>query len=249
MFQAEKFARKCFEPLELYSFKDNFKSLADHQQSIRYLKEDSIARFLELPDTLNVSPVIFQMLSYMGAFPFLDDAPAVLGFEQMLICVAILTDRYSKILARGAATRRKLLFKSLAVYDRRLSEKEKPPAGEVPAESSSSRTSHAPGFAVDEAGEEQDDDGPEDDELVLAALSSLDVDDAFKTGDAHAATTHGAMIPTDNFRRLFLLLLLASPAARAFWARRWMRNSTSLPAVIIRSASSSTTTTICGRTS
>ena len=39
------------------------------------------------------------------------------------------------------------------------------------------------------------------------------------------------------------------PAARAFCASRWMRNSTSLPAVIIRSASSSTTTTICGRTS
>ena len=39
------------------------------------------------------------------------------------------------------------------------------------------------------------------------------------------------------------------PAARAFCASRWMRNSTSLPAVIIRSASSSTTTTICGSTS
>ena len=36
------------------------------------------------------------------------------------------------------------------------------------------------------------------------------------------------------------------PAARAFCASRWIRNSTSLPAVIIRSASSSTTTTICG---
>ncbi len=36
------------------------------------------------------------------------------------------------------------------------------------------------------------------------------------------------------------------PAARAFCASRWIRNSTSLPAVIIRSASSSTMTTICG---
>ena len=39
------------------------------------------------------------------------------------------------------------------------------------------------------------------------------------------------------------------PAARAFCASRWIRNSTSLPAVIIRSASSSTTTTICGSAS
>jgi hypothetical protein len=39
------------------------------------------------------------------------------------------------------------------------------------------------------------------------------------------------------------------PAARAFCASRWIRNSTSLPAVSIRSASSSTITTICGRSS
>ncbi|KAK8133231.1 hypothetical protein PG999_001404 [Apiospora kogelbergensis] len=226
---AEKFARKCFEPLELYCFKDNFKSLADHQQHIRYLKEDVISKFLELPDVLNVSPVVFQMLSYIGAFPFLEDAPAVLGFEQMIVCVAILTDRHTKILAKGAATRRKLLFKSLAVYDRKLSEIEKRPssptvdAGEDEDEvkegggpsSSTAGRSHAPGFSIDEAGDDEDDLGPagdaDDDELVLAALNSLDLDDAFKTGDLHAASTRGAMIPADNFRRLVMLLLLVAP--------------------------------------
>ncbi|KAK8064508.1 hypothetical protein PG994_007146 [Apiospora phragmitis] len=225
---AEKFARKCFEPLELYCFKDNFKSLADNQQHIRYLKEDVIAKFLELPDVLNVSPVVFQMLSYIGAFPFLEDAPAVLGFEQMIVCVAILTDRYTKILAKGAATRRKLLFKSLAVYDRKMSEIEKRPASptveegdEATKEAGSSGTttaaagrSHAAGFAVDEAGDDEDDGGVEDaddDELVLAALNSLDLNDAFKAGDLHAASTHGAMIPADNFRRLLMLLLLVAP--------------------------------------
>ncbi|KAK8121711.1 tldc domain containing protein 2 [Apiospora sp. TS-2023a] len=224
---AEKFARKCFEPLELYCLKDNFKSLADHQQNIRYLKEDVVAKFLELPDVLNVSPVVFQMLSYIGAFPFLEDAPAVLGFEQLIVCVAILTDRYTKILAKGAATRRKLLFKSMAVYDRKMSEIEKRPAsptvdaGEESKEgdgggSSGNATgrSHAPGFAVDEAGDSEDDMGAEDvddDELVLAALNSLDLNDAFKTGDLHAASTHGAMIPADNFRRLIMLLLLIAP--------------------------------------
>ncbi|KAH8682755.1 TLD-domain-containing protein [Xylariales sp. PMI_506] len=213
---AERFARKCFEPLELYSFKDNFKSLADHVQDVRYLKEDTVSRFLELPDILGVSPVIFQMISYIGAFPFLHDAPAVLGFEQMINVVAIMTERHARILAKGAATRRKLFFKSLAVYDRKFSEISGQPVAEYDQQRGSDGTkklSHAPGFAVDAAGpEDPDDEGAiEDDELVLAALNSLDLQDAFKFGDAHAATTHGAMIPADNFRRLLMLLLLIAP--------------------------------------
>ncbi|XXH02991.1 hypothetical protein Hte_009381 [Hypoxylon texense] len=205
---AEKFARKCFEPLELYSFKDNFKSLADHQQDVRYLKEDTIARFLELPDILAVSPIIFHMLTYIGAFPFLQDAPVILGFEQMIMVVAIMTERYTKILS-SVSDRRKLLFKSLAVYDRKLSEIEK---HQSDARTSASHSnSHAPGFAIDEAGDDLDDEAIDDDELVLAALDSLDVNDAFKTGDLHSATTHGAMIPADNFRKLIMLLLLISP--------------------------------------
>ncbi|KAI0890957.1 TLD-domain-containing protein [Annulohypoxylon nitens] len=206
---AEKFARKCFEPLELYSFKHNFKSLADHEQDVRYLKEDTIARFLELPDILAVSPVVFHMVSYIGAFPFLQDAPVILGFEQMIMVVTIMTERYAKILARGNSSRRKLLFKSLAVYDRKLSEIEKKQhSTNISGQSS---TNHVPGFAVDEVGDELDDDAEDDDELVLAALDSLDINDAFKTGDSHAATTHGAMIPADNFRKLIMLLLLVSP--------------------------------------
>ncbi|ORY57870.1 restriction of telomere capping protein 5 [Pseudomassariella vexata] len=210
---AEKFARKCFEPLELYSFKDNFKNLADHEQDVRYLKEDTIARFLELPDILDVSPVVFHMLSYIGAFPFLSDAPAVLGFEQMISVVAIMTERYTKILVKGAATRRKLLFKSLAVYDRDMSEKQTETAEKagLKGEPSDAR-SHVAGFPVDEPGEEFDEhETADDDELVLAALDSLDLIDAFKTGDKHSATTHGAMIPADNFRRLIMLLLLVAP--------------------------------------
>ncbi|KAI0377573.1 TLD-domain-containing protein [Hypomontagnella monticulosa] len=206
---AEKFARKCFEPLELYSFKDNFKSLADHEQNVRYLKEDTIARFLELPDILAVSPIVFHMLAYIGAFPFLQDAPVILGFEQMIMVVAIMTERYNKILTKGASNRRKLLFKSLAVYDRKLSEIEKQQrdAGTSELESNG----HGLGFAIDEVSDDLDDEVVDDDELVLAALDSLDVNDAFKTGDLHAATTHGAMIPADNFRKLIMLLFLASP--------------------------------------
>ncbi|KAH9903764.1 TLD-domain-containing protein [Xylariomycetidae sp. FL2044] len=212
---ADKFARRCFEPLELYSFKDNFKSLADHEQNVRYLRQETIARFLELPDNIAVSNVLFNMLSYVGAFPFLQDAPAVLGFEQMIMVVAIMTERYTKILAKSASNRRKLIFKSLAVYDRKVSEieKQRRRENERPDASVAETRSHAPGFAVDEAGDDLDDEAidDDDDELVLAALDSLDLNDAFKAGDAHAATTRGAMIPADNFRKLIMLLLLVSP--------------------------------------
>ncbi|KAF2967484.1 hypothetical protein GQX73_g6094 [Xylaria multiplex] len=207
---ADKFARRCYEPLELYSFKDNFRSLADHEGDVRYLKEDTVARFLEVPDILGVSPVIFQMVSFIGAFPFLQDAPVILSFEQMIMVVAIMTERYTKVLAKSATNRRKLLFKSMAVYDRKLSEiKSQVPASDVDSSQRDPR-SHALGFAVDQAGDD-DDAAEDDDELVLAALDALDINDAFKTGDSHAATTHGAMIPADNFRRLIMLLLLVSP--------------------------------------
>ncbi|KAI0421842.1 restriction of telomere capping protein 5 [Xylaria grammica] len=208
---ADKFARRCYEPLELYSFKDNFKSLADREGDVRYLKEDTIARFLEVPDILAVSPVIFHMVSFIGAFPFLQDAPVILGFEQMIMVVAIMTERYTKVLAKSATNRRKLLFKSMAVYDRKLSEIKSQTHTSDADPSQRGANSHALGFAVDQAG---DDDGAaedDDDELVMAALDSLDINDAFKTGDSHAATTRGAMIPADNFRKLIMLLLLASP--------------------------------------
>ncbi|KAI1812963.1 TLD-domain-containing protein [Poronia punctata] len=211
---ADRFARRCYEPLELFSFKDNFKSLADVRDDVRYLKEDTIARFLELPDILSVSPVIFHMISYIGAFPFLQDAPVILGFEQMVMVVVIMTERYTRVLTQSATSRRKLLFKSLAVYDRKLSEMEKKVSTVPPNASQTGSGVSAPGYAVDQVGDDIDDDsadGDDDDELVLAALDTLSIDDAFKTGDSHSATTHGALIPADNFRRLIMLLLLVAP--------------------------------------
>ncbi|KAL2024843.1 hypothetical protein VTK56DRAFT_5664 [Thermocarpiscus australiensis] len=215
---AEKFAAKCFSPLELYSLKDVFSSLADREQQVRYLKEDTIARFLEIPDVLGVSPVLFQMVSYIGSFPFLEDAPAVLGLEQMVMVITILTERYRRVLARGSTNRRKLLFKSLAVYDRRLSERpnERGKAPQVENRKETDRSGNAPpvsallpGFAIDEAGDDEDSGLDDDDELVLAALDSLDYISVVKHG--LSPNIHGAMIPADNWRKLIMLLLLIAP--------------------------------------
>ncbi|KAJ0163867.1 Restriction of telomere capping protein 5 [Colletotrichum tanaceti] len=206
---ASRFATKCFTSLELYSFKDVFKSLADNQGDIRYLKEDTLARFLEIPDVLHVSPVVFQMLSYIGAFPFLQDAPAVLGLDQMVMVVVIMTQRHKRVLAKGATDRAKLIFKSLAVHDRRASEaavaaeeasKEEQAAGSQPR-------SHVAGFAVDEPADEPEAD--DDDDLEIAAFELLEINDAVWQGDA--PRMQGALIPADNFRRMLMLLILIAP--------------------------------------
>ncbi|KAM7191111.1 restriction of telomere capping protein 5 [Naviculisporaceae sp. PSN 640] len=213
---ANKFAEKCFTSLELYSLKDVFKSLADDQDGVRYLKQDTIAHFLGIPDILGVSSVLFQMVSYIGAFPFLQDAPAVLGLEQMVIVIAILTNRYKQVLVKGASDQRKLLFKSLAVYDRKLSatRQDEPRSSAVETEAAQRASTPPPGqgFAVDIEGDEEEDGDEgrmEDDQLVLSALDSLDY--TVVPQEPRDSTGIGAMIPADNFRKLIMLLLLIAP--------------------------------------
>ena len=184
--------------------RDVFKSLADQQESVWYLKEDTVARFLEIPDILGASPVLFQMISYLGAFPFLQDAPVVLELPQMIMVIVIMTERYRRVLAKGSSDRTKLLFKSLAVHDRKMSETTEKPGPEKPSQKPAS---HATGFAIDQSGEDAEDN--DDDDLVLSAFELLDINDAVAQGDA--PTFHDAMIPTDNFRKLLMLLLLIAP--------------------------------------
>ncbi|KAJ6442674.1 TLDc domain containing protein 2 [Purpureocillium lavendulum] len=205
--QALRFKDKCFTSLEYYSLKDVFKSLADQQGQVRYLKEDTVARFLEIPDILGASPVIFQMVSYLGAFPFLQEAPVVLELPQLIMVVVIMTERYKRVLAKASMDRTKLLFKSLAVYDRKVSE-----AGPLSPVAKPDDAQHTSGFAVDAPVDDPDNDDEEeddDDDLVLTAYELLDVTQAVKQGSA--PEFHGALVPTDNFRKLVMLLLLAAP--------------------------------------
>ena len=165
-----------------------------------------------------MSSVLFQMVSYIGAFPFLDDAPAVLGVDQMIMVVTILTDRYRRVLARGAADRRALLFRSLAVYDRKLSAVPSPSGGAVSSSEADgdgvgdavSSPASRLGFAVDEPKDDEDSGPDGDDELVLAALDSLDYINASRRAGS-SSTMHGAMIPADNWQKLIMLLLLIAP--------------------------------------
>lgn len=189
-----------------------FKNLADQQGDIRYLKEDTIARFLEIPDILGASPVIFHMVSYLGAFPFLQEAPVVLELAQLIMVVVIMTERYKRVLAKGSTDRTKLLFKSLAVYDRKVMEGETNEQDSSPSDGArkqSGTQSQPKGFAVDQPVGDEDEDEEDDDDLVLTAFELLNVNEAAKRGDI--STIHEAIIPTDNFRKLIMLLLLAAP--------------------------------------
>lgn len=58
---ALRFAKKCFTPLEITHYKDVFRSLADVQDGIHYWKEETLCRFLVLPDALGPGPLVYQM--------------------------------------------------------------------------------------------------------------------------------------------------------------------------------------------
>lgn len=220
---ALRFAKKCFSPLEITHFKDVFRSLAEDQDGIHYWKEETLCRFLVIPDSLGPGPVVYQMASYLGAFPFPSLAPSILTIDAMLKVVVIMTERYGKVLKRGRSDRNKLLFRSLAVFDRRMSSVyEKPPQDtlealkddEVPEgsaiESPTAPRSHVAGFSIDDAVNDEEEE-EDDDELALAALESLDAIEVFKEDQRADTKIHHAQIPIDNFRRLVMLLLVIAP--------------------------------------
>lgn len=219
---ALRFARKCFTPLEITHFKDIFRSLADVQDDIHYWKEETLCRFLVIPDALGPGPLVHQMATYLGAFPFPSLAPSILTIDAMLKVVVIMTERYGKVLKNGKADRNKLLFRSLAVFDRRMSSiGEKPPQetldaikeGQIGASESAleSPIQKGPvGFSVDQPANDNEEE-EDDDELALAALDSLDAIEVFKYDQRADTKIHHAQIPIDNFRRLLMLLLVIAP--------------------------------------
>jgi hypothetical protein len=217
-----RFAKKCFTPLEIIHFKEIFRSLADDQDGIHYWKEETLSRFLFLavPDALGPGPVIYQMATYLGAFPFPSLAPSILTIDALLKVVVIMTERYGKVLKRGKSDRNKLLFRSLAVFDRRMSSVyEKPPQDVLDAPKQEkaaddsvieSPRSHVAGFSVDDPAND-DEEEEDDDELALAALDSLDAIEVFKQDQRDDTKINHAQIPVDNLKRLIMLLLVIAP--------------------------------------
>ncbi|PYH92336.1 restriction of telomere capping protein 5 [Aspergillus ellipticus CBS 707.79] len=220
---AERFATKCFTPLELTHFKDNFFTRAIDQGGWKYWNEKILSGFLGIPDNsdsqcpLDAGPVIFRMVSYLGAFPFQNTlAPSVLTFDAMVKVVVLLTERYGKVLRRARRDRIRLLFGSLADVGRRdvgRRASEDNPEGDSPegdAAETSVAKSHVSGFAIDEPVNDNYEDD-EDDDLALAALESLDAIEVFKHDSRIDKTVYEARISAKTLRRLLMLLIVISP--------------------------------------
>ena len=197
-------------------FKDNFKTLADHQGDVEYWKEETLCRFLALPDHIRAGSVLYAMITYLGAFPFPGLAPCIVTREAMLKCVTILTGRYKKVLKRGDQDKNKLLFRSLAVFDRRssaalspTSEKKMKDIIQEQQGDHSDKMQTATGFSIDQPA--NDDEDEDDDDLALAALDALDAIEVFKEDHKQDRKIHHAHIPVYNFERLLMLLLLCAP--------------------------------------
>ncbi|KAL4910947.1 hypothetical protein BDW74DRAFT_4150 [Aspergillus multicolor] len=211
---AERFATKCFTALELTHFKDNFFTRAIDQGGLKYWNEKTLSDFLSIPDhsdahcPLDAGPVIFRMVSYLGAFPFQNSlAPSVLTFEAMVKVAVLLTGRYGIVLRRSQKNRIRLLFGSLADVARK--EVEKPVESEEKGEDAPT-SSHARGFDID-APANDDYDEDDGDDLALAALESLDAIEVFKHDSRIDRRVYEARISLSTFRRLLMLLLVIAP--------------------------------------
>ena len=117
------------------------------------------------------------------------------------------------MLKRGRVNWNAEIYRSLAVYDKQLSEKsEASEKKEADVDEKGETTTSQRGYSVDIASSEDvpnHDEEEEEDELVLAALESLDVIDVMKHGEL--SDMHSSAIPYQNFRKLVELLLLIAP--------------------------------------
>lgn len=114
--------------------------------------------------------------------------------------VTIYTGRYKKVLKRHPDPI-KLLFRSLAVYDRREDTAASSPSGD---EAQGKKTDGNLG-----TGFEYYDDDDDDDDLSLAALDALDAIEVF--GHAERSNINHARIPLENLKSLVAFLLVAAP--------------------------------------
>ena len=175
------------------------------------------------------------MATYLGTFPFPSLAPGILTREAMIKVVSLLTDRYGKVLKRGKKDLIKLVFRSLAVVDRKSttaarkaeeekenekSKLEKSLVEQKPDDMTQNETavaevrSQLAGFAVDEPADDAGgSDGEDDDDLALAALDSLDAIEVFKQEQqiVREKRMSHAQIPREHLRTFLRLLLVLAP--------------------------------------
>src|SRR6202012_2482952 len=162
----------CLTPLELYIFKAVFKSHATASSGLHYWPQSTLVEFLGLPvnTKLPIDHVIFQLASYVGAFPFPSQAPAILTNDALLRVVVVLTRRYTKVLRNvDDGTWEREIWRTVAVVDRAFPESK-------PGEGDDSTTK---GPKVDQSKDVLDE-SEESDGLLLAAFDAIDISKSFE---------------------------------------------------------------------
>ncbi|KAJ6262321.1 hypothetical protein Dda_3128 [Drechslerella dactyloides] len=216
--------KRTFKDIELYSFRDVFFSLAEHSDGVAFWSEDTLTRFLELPDALDVGALIFHASSVAASFPFISTGPSVLEWEGMLRVVSVFTGRYKGVLKKGVGDPIRLWFKVLSVYDRGRSGEEdaggaKDTDGDTDAGGKGDAASRTTVESAGSAGADTDDvfaiadpedlEDDDDDDLALAALDALDEIEVFKHAEKPAVKYIQRLDPQDMVKLVMLLLVIA----------------------------------------
>lgn len=193
---ASRFIRQSFTPVEYYSFKRNFSSLAtSSHDDVRYWTEETFLKFLSIPDSIGVGPILYRAATYVGSFPFTSKAPAILDHDALIKVVAIFTGKHEKAIKSVRTLR--LFFRAFAVEDRQET-------SGLGGEAAESEQEPGPGGTSPEE-EEQDN---ADDELVVAALQELDAFELFGAGEKPKWQSY---IPADTMKKIIMLALLIAP--------------------------------------
>lgn len=119
---AKLFAKRCnnlFAPIELHSLKRLIEQVADKEDSVVYLKEDTLLKILDLTDDsmLPIGSLLYRSASFLAGFPFLQSlSPAPLTRDGLVKTLSIYDGRIERILGENYP-RTKLIFLSFAVAE------------------------------------------------------------------------------------------------------------------------------------
>ncbi|EPS43962.1 hypothetical protein H072_2127 [Dactylellina haptotyla CBS 200.50] len=223
--------KRTFTDIELYSFRDVFKSLADHSNDgVAYWSEDTLTRFLELPDALDVGALIYHASSCAASFPFLSQGPAIMEWEAMVRIVCVFTGRYKGILRRSGGDPTRIWFRIFSIYDRGkkgeedLVEDPERRKENIAVERSGEEDGGSVGQSLKDSGYEPplsatdslfaiadpEDISDDEDELALAALDAMDAIEVFKHVEK-PSVRYIRRIEADKMVKLVMLLLVVAP--------------------------------------
>lgn len=161
--------------------------------------------------------MLFQMASFLGAFPFWELAPCILTASNLLKVVTLVTKRYKKILKEHEQDIYQLFFASIAVVDRRASEVFRPEdldLGITDEEALEETLKGVSGFSItgDHVHEQEPQITADEGALGRSALRLLNV----KNPGSFASLGERpelklSIIPSDNLLHLIELILYATP--------------------------------------